>query len=527
MPSKKSKNVLNRKKPVKLSLAEFHNQLDEMQTAKTCEKTSAENWKHFFSNGSGIANGTRGRGVCCEKLSIVDQIEGRAIVQNGATTKARGIFESTLNSVAERKKHSEKLDNSKSANQTVKPENSDIKISLLQRPNPQDATQARSKTRVRSAGRIPAPPRKVPKELEDLDRMTSADFRHDTAARMDVMRNRQKDQAHMYFFQSVIHHQRHLIKDRTILVLCCGTGTLALMAAQMGAKRVYAVDYSKVTGYTTLVVRQNGYEGVITVMNGRMKDLKLPTKVDGIICNWMGYCLLYESEILEVLEARDRWLNKGGFILPDLGALYLVASEEHKLKSERCNHWRNVYGFNMNAIRRYALAEPCVALTTGKKLLTMAHCVLRLDLKRARREDLFIDRNIRLSVNREGYLECFLLFFEVQFSNSLNFKLSCNPCLKSPFKSLWMQSVLFVEQPFVMRKNLHYTGNLKFKTLKPNKFNEMEICIEFYEGREYDYDLVMCTLRVAKRWLMLEGFQTLSDVESCQDEQGETGGLYL
>ncbi|XP_033159417.1 protein arginine N-methyltransferase 1 [Drosophila mauritiana] len=508
MPRMKSKNALNQKKPVKLSLAEFHNQLDKMQTAKTCEKTSAENCKPFFWNGSGISNGTRGRGVCCEKLSIVAQKEECAIVQNGATTKARGLFQSTVKSVAQLKNHSEKSDNSKSANQT-------------------DATQGRSKKRVRSARRIPTPPRMVPKELEDLDRMTSADFRHDTAARLDVMRNRQKDQEHMYFFQNVIHHQRHLIKDRTILVLCCGTGTLALMAARMGAKRVYAVDYSKVTGYATLVVRQNGYEGVITVMNGRMKDLKLPTKVDGIICNWMGYCLLYESEILEVLAARDRWLKKGGFILPDLGALYLVASEEHKLKSDRCNHWRNVYGFNMNAIRRYALAEPCVTLTTGKKLLTMAHCVLRLDLKRARREDLFIDRNIRLSVSREGYLECFLLFFEVQFSSSLNFKLSCNPCLKSPFKSLWMQSVLFVEQPFVMRKKLHYTGNLKFKTLKPNNFNEMEICIEFYEGSEYDDDWVMCTLRVAKRWLMLEGFQTLSDVESCQDEQGETGGLYL
>ncbi|XP_015050999.2 protein arginine N-methyltransferase 1 [Drosophila yakuba] len=354
--------------------------------------------------------------------------------------------------------------------------------------------------------------------------MTSADFRHDNAARLDIMRSREKDQEHMHFFQSVLYEQRELIKDRTILVVCCGTGTLALMAARMGAKRVYAVDYSKVTGYATLVVRQNGYEGVVSVMNGRMKDLKLPSKVDGIICNWMGHCLLYESEILEVLEARDRWLKKGGFILPDLGSLYLVASEEHKLKSERCNHWRNVYGFNMNAIRRYALAEPCVALTTGEKLLTMAHCILRLNLKNAKKEDLFIDRNIRLSVNREGYLECFLLFFEVQFSSSLHFKLTCNPCFKTPFKSLWMQTVLFVEQPFVMRKKLHYTGNLKFKALKPNNFKEMEIRIEFYEGREYDEDWVMCTRLVAKRWLMLEGCQSISDVESCQDEQGENGG---
>ncbi|KRK02438.1 uncharacterized protein Dyak_GE28041 [Drosophila yakuba] len=522
--NQKNKAITARKIPLKLSLADFHNQLDNIQT--TCnrrmeEKTSAENWKTFLPNSDGLANGTRGRGVSCKQLPIISQNVEHAKVQNGTPTKTRGGFPSGVNSVANGKKHAEKSDKSKS--KTIgKP--SDTKITLLRRPNQQDASQVRSKTLVRSFPRIPTTPRNVPKELENLDRMTSADFRHDNAARLDIMRSREKDQEHMHFFQSVLYEQRELIKDRTILVVCCGTGTVALMAARMGAKRVYAVDYSKVTGYATLVVRQNGYEGVVSVMNGRMKDLKLPSKVDGIICNWMGHCLLYESEILEVLEARDRWLKKGGFILPDLGSLYLVASEEHKLKSERCNHWRNVYGFNMNAIRRYALAEPCVALTTGEKLLTMAHCILRLNLKNAKKEDLFIDRNIRLSVNREGYLECFLLFFEVQFSSSLHFKLTCNPCFKTPFKSLWMQTVLFVEQPFVMRKKLHYTGNLKFKALKPNNFKEMEIRIEFYEGREYDEDWVMCTRLVAKRWLMLEGCQSISDVESCQDEQGENGG---
>ncbi|XP_039485424.1 protein arginine N-methyltransferase 1 [Drosophila santomea] len=522
--NQKNKTISARNKPLKLSLADFHNQLDNIQT--TCnrrmeDKTSAENWKTFLPISDGLTNGTRGRGVSCKQLPIISQKVEHVIVQNGTPTKTRGGFPSRVNSVANGKKHAEKSNKSKSKT-SGKP--SDTKITLLRRPNQQDASQVRSKTRVRSFPRIPTPPRNVPKELENLDRMTSADFRHDNAARLDIMRSREKDQEHMHFFQSVLYEQRELIKDRTILVLCCGTGTLALMAARMGAKRVYAVDYSKVTGYATLVVRQNGYEGVVSVLNGRMKDLKLPSKVDGIICNWMGHCLLYESEILEVLEARDRWLKKGGFILPDLGSLYLVASEEHKLKSERCNHWRNVYGFNMNAIRRYALAEPCVALTTGEKLLTMAHCILRLNLKNAKKEDLFIDRNIRLSVTREGYLECFLLFFEVQFSSSLHFKLTCNPCFKTPFKSLWMQTVLFVEQPFVMRKKLHYTGNLKFKALKPNNFKEMEIRIEFYEGREYDEDWVMCTRLVAKRWLMLEGCQTVSDVESCQDEQGENGG---
>lgn len=359
--------------------------------------------------------------------------------------------------------------------------------------------------------------------------MTSADFRHDYGAHLENMRIRQKGQQHMQFFATVIQQNRHLFKGRSILVLCCGPGTLALMAAQVGARRVYAVDYSQVTGYAQLVVRENRMEKIIKVMHGRIADIKLPEKVDGIVCNWMGHCLLYESEVLEVLEARDRWLKKSGFILPDLGSLYLLGSEERMLKNDRCNWWLSVYGFNMTAMRQYALAEPRYAKTTGQHILTLAHRILSLDLNKAKKEDLFIDRRIRLQVNKDGYLECFLLYFDVEFSRShIPAMMSCNPCLRLPYKSLWQQTVLFVEQAFVMRCTRHYMGNLKFRPLKPDSLKEMEIQIEFFGCDKFDDDLNggYCDRLVTKRWLMLEHFQTSSEVASCQDERAENFQIY-
>jgi protein arginine N-methyltransferase 3 len=40
-------------------------------------------------------------------------------------------------------------------------------------------------------------------------------------------------------------------------------------------------------------------------------------KVDVIVSEWMGYCLLYESMLDSVLYARDKFLRPGGAILPD------------------------------------------------------------------------------------------------------------------------------------------------------------------------------------------------------------------
>lgn len=378
--------------------------------------------------------------------------------------------------------------------------------------------------RVRSCARIPTPPRSVPRELRSVDSMTSADFRHDYGAHLENMRLRQKDQQHMQFFQSIIEDNRHLFVGRIILVLSCGTGTLALMAARAGAAHVYAIDYSNVTDYAQLVVKENHYEHVITVLHGRVADIRLTKQllVDGIICNWMGHCLLYESELVQLLQARELWLKPDGFILPDLGALYLIGGSNHLLKNERCNWWLDVYGCKMKAMRRYSLAEPRYVKVKGNHLLTLARKVMSLDLKTATMDDLQIDCDIRLQALHEGYLECFVLYFDVTFSRAhLPQKLSCNPWLGSQLKSLWLQTVLFVEQPFIMRTKYDYTGHLVFKPLKKEQklsrlnLNEMKIDIEFFEGTANGG----CNPCVLKSWLMMSRFQSVQEVTDCQDKQ--------
>ncbi|XP_017028318.2 protein arginine N-methyltransferase 1 [Drosophila kikkawai] len=544
-----------RKKPIKLSLTDFHALLDQKKTPENVQKMNPVNGtaeSQIWQSGR-----TRCRGSFCDRnLGVpehrnpVTQVE-RSLVEARQTPKkskdtANGFSEvpkEAKSSSTKASKHSgEPTKNGHSEKSKVVPKNhkfpknglsaipgnsetngclNNSAITILKRPNQLDSKRGRPKTQVRSCPRIPTPPRDVPPELKPVDCMTSADFRHDYGAHLENMRSRLKCQDHMRFFAEAIQKNQHLFKGSSILVLCCGPGTLALMAAKAGARRVYAVDYSKVTSYTKLVVQENRMENIIEVIQGRIAAIRLPQKVDGILCNWMGHCLLFESEILEVLEARDRWLKEDGFILPDLGSLYLVGSEERMLKNDRCNWWLSVYGFNMNAMRRYALAEPRYAKTTGKQLLTLAHPILGLDLNTVKKEDLFIDHPIRLQVKKQGYLECFLLYFDVEFSRSHTpVKMSCNPCMRIPYKSLWQQTVLFVEKAFVMRPNRHYMGKLKFKPLRPGSLKEMEILIEFYGCENFDDDWYggYCDRLVTKRWLMLEHFQTVDEVASCQDE---------
>jgi protein arginine N-methyltransferase 1 len=57
----------------------------------------------------------------------------------------------------------------------------------------------------------------------------------------------------------------------------------------------------------------------ITIIKSKVEEAVLPVpKVDIIISEWMGYFLLYESMLDTVLYARDKWLNKDGYVINHL-----------------------------------------------------------------------------------------------------------------------------------------------------------------------------------------------------------------
>ena len=57
---------------------------------------------------------------------------------------------------------------------------------------------------------------------------------------------------------------------------------------------------------------------------GKVEEVDIGvSEVDVIISEWMGYCLFYESMLPSVLNARDKYLAKGGVMLPDRTPLFI------------------------------------------------------------------------------------------------------------------------------------------------------------------------------------------------------------
>ena len=130
------------------------------------------------------------------------------------------------------------------------------------------------------------------------------------------------DHNRMRAYHTAIMANRSLFEGKVVLDVGTGSGVLATWAAQAGASRVYAVEYTDMAQHARKLVEKNGFSEVIEVIQSSVEDLELSCQVDVIISEWMGYILLRESMLDSVIRARNRWLKPGGVMFPSHATMY-------------------------------------------------------------------------------------------------------------------------------------------------------------------------------------------------------------
>ncbi|KAG0717943.1 Protein arginine N-methyltransferase 2 [Chionoecetes opilio] len=223
-------------------------------------------------------------------------------------------------------------------------------------------------------------------------------------------------------YAAAISKNKHLFQGKVAMDVGAGTGILSMLLAAAGARRVHAVEASGMAGVIQQVAEDNGFGDVIQVHHAKVEDITLPAdeKVDIIVSEWMGFYLLHESMLNSVISARDRFLSEDGTVFPSEARIYACPCSLQTLYREQINFWDDVYGFNMTAVKNYALKskmiKPEVCLVKECDLLAEPACVKRFNLRWVTEEEvkLFAEKTF-VGVTLPGAYQGLCLWFECDF----------------------------------------------------------------------------------------------------------------
>lgn len=305
------------------------------------------------------------------------------------------------------------------------------------------------------------------------EKMTSKDYYFDSYAHFGIHEEMLKDEVRTLTYRNSIYHNKHLFRGKVVLDVGCGTGVLSMFAAKAGAAKVIGIECSSIVDYARRIVKANNLDHVVTLIKGKVEEVTLPVeKVDIILSEWMGYCLLYESMLNTVLYARDKWLAPNGLLFPDKATLYLTAIEDRQYKEDKINWWNDVYGFDMSCIKDVAISEPLVDVVEPKQVVSNMCLVKEIDLYTVKESDLSFTSSFHLIMSRNDYVHALVSFFNVEFTKC--HKRTGFTTGPDAAYTHWKQTVFYMKDQITAYRGEEVVGTF---SMTPNPRNKRDLDI--------------------------------------------------
>jgi protein arginine N-methyltransferase 1 len=159
--------------------------------------------------------------------------------------------------------------------------------------------------------------------------------------------------------------------ETTVADIGAGTGFLGFLAAKLGAKRVDLYERADVAAVARKLLRSNRLSNC-RIAEVHSTDVASPDRVDVVVCETLGN-YPFEENIVETLnDARERFLNPGGVIIPRAVEQFVCPVTTGRFHGELAA-WDDVgYGLDFTAAKTMTLNNIYVRTFQAEDLLHKA-----------------------------------------------------------------------------------------------------------------------------------------------------------
>jgi protein arginine N-methyltransferase 1 len=213
---------------------------------------------------------------------------------------------------------------------------------------------------------------------------------------------------------------RVIRSDSVVLDIGAGTGILSLLACQLGAQRVFAVEPSHAIRVAQEIAEANGYRDRIQFFQAVSTSITLPQRADVIVSDMRGVLPFHQEHIPSVIDARTRLLAPGGVLIPREDTVWAAPVEAPNVYDRVVLPWTgDPYGIDLRRAQSLATNTWTKARVTPAQLLSPPQQWITIDYESTERSG--AERELRFVAERPGTLHGVVLWFDADLGGDVRF----------------------------------------------------------------------------------------------------------
>ncbi len=210
--------------------------------------------------------------------------------------------------------------------------------------------------------------------------------------------------------------------EQAVTPNCCvvdigaGCGIFSLMAAKLGARRVYAIEPDDIISLAHRLARDNGVADRITLIQADAREVILDEPADVIVSDIGGHLPWHGVHLPVINHARNHLLADGGVMIPALDRICAAVVSAENVPRRAVWH-RSPQGIDLSVAAEPAADELRAHRFDPGKLMSDVVTVATLDYHAALETD--INRQLEFDINRNGTACGVALWFDRELGEGI------------------------------------------------------------------------------------------------------------